>query len=219
MNRVFLFILPWVLFSLILLIIWNSFPSSKNDSNLNALDSATSVFFFPLVSLHVTLSVFSSGTFPGPAHRACLRTVMWEEVKHVWGWGAPLSRALDPVPSPDPPRPTLWHRHTFEQLCNCPSILAHCISWHVQHLGMKQVHRSRPMPLELHWQCFSAGLLLIICRAEPCHGGPGRTSHPSCVTVHVIATPLCLSLGKGGSREPFISIPDCTSKPSLCGWS
>ena len=49
----------------------------KNDCNLNALDSATSVFFFfPLVSLHITLSVFSSGTFPGPAHRACLRAVM-----------------------------------------------------------------------------------------------------------------------------------------------
>lgn len=111
------------------------------------------------------------------------------------------------------------NRKTFKRLCHCPSILAHCISWHVRHHGMKQVHGSRPMSLALCWRCFSAVVLLTIYRAEPCHRSAWQIFRPSCMTAHVtrLLSFACPWERAAASREPFVSIPNRANKP-FCGW-
>lgn len=70
---------------------------------------------------------------------------------------------------PTTPRPALWHRQTFEQLCNCQRFWLSVFPDMLSIWGWSK-YRSRPMPPELHWQCFSAVLLLMICRRSPATG-------------------------------------------------
>lgn len=89
----------------------------------------------------------------------------------------------------------------------------------LEHREKNQVRGSGPMSVTLWWDCFLAMLLLLIFRAQPYHVGPWCIFHPSCMTVHIRQFSLCACCSERAAfREPFISIPNPTNKPSFYEW-
>ena len=160
-ERALISVLTWALFSLFFCsetniwnIIWNTFPSSKNDSHLNSFYPASFIFWLLCIwpRVCVQLWCFSQPCAQGLSvncHGGLCKK-KWNQGRSVGEAGSHMQREgslfLRTWPC-GPQACTVPKTKVFDWLWNCPVILAHWISWHFQHHGTKQVHGLRPMPL------------------------------------------------------------------------
>lgn len=121
--------------------------------------------------------------------------------------------------TPRPPRTALLPKQGLWMALKLPFDSGSLDFLTLEHREKNPVRGARPMSVALWWDCFLAMLSLLTFRAQPCHVGPWWIFHPSCLTVHIRQFSLCACCSERAAfREPFISIPNRTNKPSFYEW-